>query len=198
MVDIRTLKVYVGKIIDWILYIGLVFGSTFLMMDCLIKYRNRSTYFEVTNKKADSVELPTITICFEHAYKQTSLEEFNISQFPVLPNSTKFSSREIFEKSAYDIGKDFEMSIADQYNSFVIDKLGHVDNSKPSLFSIEIKSMINQQLGKCYNMVLNPSQEDIKLAYIKVIITMKDHICPKPKKLKVSNVSNKAYKQDTN
>ena len=65
------------------------------------------------------------------------------------------------------------MSIADQYNSFVIDKLGHVDNSKPSLFSIEIKSMINQQLGKCYNMVLNPSQEDIKLAYIKVTITMK-------------------------
>ena len=186
MVDTRTLKVYVGKIIDWILYIGLVFGSTFLMMDCLIKYRDSSTYFEVTNKKGESVELPTITICFEPAYKQTVLKEFNLTFFPSIPNSTKYSMKDFFERSSYEIGQDFLISIVDQpFKSITVDKLGKAEISKSSLFDVEISSLINQHLGKSYKLLMTSRQKDIKFAYLLVKLILKDHVVSKPKNLKV-------------
>ena len=186
MVDTRTLKVYVGKTIDWILYIGLVFGSTFLMMDCLIKYKDSSTYFEVTNKKGEAVELPTITICFEPAYKQTVLKEFNLTFFPSIPNITNYSMKDIFERSSYEIGQDFLVSIADQpFKSITVDKLGRAEISKSSLFNIEISSLINQHLGKCYKLLMNPRQKDIMFAYLLVKLIMKEHVVSKPKSLKV-------------
>ena len=187
MVDTKTLKVNVGKVIDWILYIGLVCASTFLMVDCLFKYKNKSTYFEVTNKKEESIELPTITFCFEPVYKKSNLEEYNLTLFPSMPNDTVHSMKDIFERSSYEIGQDFTMSISDKYlQSFPIHKLGKVEMSKSSPFDIKIKSMINLQLGKCYNILLNHTQKDLKFAYVIVRLTIKEEVVSKPRKLKVN------------
>ena len=76
-----TSKVCVYKFIDWTLFIALCAVSIFFMVDCLHKYTNKSTYFEVSTKKANSIEAPIITICFEPAYKKPALAKFNLEQF---------------------------------------------------------------------------------------------------------------------
>ena len=191
MVDKNRMKICLYHFFNWIIYLGLVLASTFFMMDCLTKYRNSSTYYEVTNKKGDSIELPTLTLCFEPNFKESSLSNYNLSLFPkVLPENSNFTMQEMFEKSTYQIGKDFSISIS-TFNlggiqTQIIKELGKAENSGESLFDYEIKAIISQKHGKCYEMILKPIQ-DILFAYLLVRVEFNKNILSKPEKLKVNN-----------
>ena len=190
MVSARSPKVYLVKFLDWGLYISLVFASTFFMVDCMYKYMTKSTYFEVTNIKQKSIELPTLTICFEPNYKESGLSNYNMSLFPILlPENSNYTMQEIFEESTYQIGKDFSISITsfNQNRNQIqfIDKLGKVEGSGESIFDYEIKAMISQKHGKCFKMILKPL-EDILFAYLLVRVEMNKNVTSKPEKLKVS------------
>ena len=190
MVSARSPKVYLVKFLDWGLYISLVFASTFFMVDCMYKYMTKSTYFEVTNIKQKSIELPTLTLCFEPNYKESGLSNYNMSLFPILlPENSNFTMQEIFEESTYQIGKDFSISITsfNQNRNQIqfIDKLGKVEGSGESLFDYEIKAIISQKHGRCFKMILKPLQ-DILFAYLLVRVEMYKAVISKPEKLKVS------------
>ena len=190
MVSTRSPNVYLVKFLDWGLYIALVFASTFFMVDCMYKYMTKSTYFEVTNIKQKSIELPTLTICFEPNYKESGLSNYNMSLFPILlPENSNYTMQEIFEESTYQIGKDFSISITsfNQNRNQIqfIDKLGKVEGSGESIFDYEIKAMISQKHGKCFKMILKPL-EDILFAYLLVRVEMNKNVTSKPEKLKVS------------
>ena len=190
MVSARSPKVYLVKFLDWGLYISLVFASTFFMVDCMYKYMTKSTYFEVTNIKQKSIELPTLTLCFEPNYKESGLSNYNMSLFPILlPENSNFTMQEIFEESTYQIGKDFSISITsfNQNRNQIqfIDKLGKVEGSGESLFDYDIKAIISQKHGRCFKMILKPLQ-DILFAYLLVRVEMYKAVISKPEKLKVS------------
>lgn len=190
MVSTRSPKVYLVKFLDWGLYIALVFASTFFMVDCMYKYMTKSTYFEVTNIKQKSIELPTLSLCFEPNYKESGLSNYNMSLFPILlPENSNYTMQEIFEESTYQIGKDFSISITsfNQNRNQIqfIDKLGKVEGSGESIFDYEIKAMISQKHGKCFKMILKPL-EDILFAYLLVRVEMNKNVTSKPEKLKVS------------
>ena len=189
MVSERTLKVLLVKFLDLGLYIMLVFASTFFMVDCMSKYMNKSTYFEVTNKKQNSIELPTFTLCFEPNYKESGLSNYNMSLFPqFLPEKSNFTMQEIFEESTYQIGEDFLMTI-ESFNQFenqiqLIKKLGKVENSGQSIIDYEIKDINSQKHGKCFKMILKPLQ-DILFSYLILRVEMNKTVSSKPEKLKV-------------
>ena len=190
MVSTRSPKVYLVKFLDWGLYIALVFASTFFMVDCMYKYMTKSTYFEVTNIKQKSIELPTLSLCFEPNYKESGLSNYNMSLFPILlPENSNYTMQEIFEESTYQIGKDFSISITsfNQNRNQIqfIDKLGKVEGSGEFIFDYEIKAMISQKHGKCFKMILKPL-EDILFAYLLVRVEMNKNVTSKPEKLKVS------------
>ena len=191
MVSARNTKVYLVKFLDWGLYIVLVFASTFFMVDCMFKYMTKSTYFEVTNVKQKSIELPTLTLCFEPNYKESGLSKYNMSLFPLfLSEKSNFTMQEIFENSAYQIGEDFSISIRSfnqgSNQTQIIKRLGKVANSGKSIFDCEMKAIISQKHGKCYKMILKPLQ-DILFAYLLVRVEMNKAVVSKPEKLKVSN-----------
>ena len=189
MVSARSPKGYLAKFLDWGLYIALVFASTFFMVDCLYKYMTKSTYFEVTNIKQKSIELPTLTLCFEPNYKESDLSKYNMSLFPMfLPQNINFTLQEVFEKSTYQIGEDFSIAITsfDKGRNHMqwIKKLGKVETSDGSIFDYEIKATISQKHGRCFKMILKPLQ-DILFAYLLVRVEMNKSVISKPEKLKV-------------
>ena len=100
--------------------------------------------------------------------------------------NSNISKKEVFESAAYEIGKDFEISIADEnLGRVVIEKLGEVKSKKLSLFNIQVKALITENLGKCYKIIVR-SKQRIVLAYLLVRITMRSAVISKPKKLMVS------------
>ena len=169
MVLQATSKVCIYKFIDWTLFIALCAVSIFFMVDCLHKYTNKSTYFEVSTKKANSIEAPIITICFEPAYKKPALAKFNLEQFPSFDSKKRnYSNEEIFVKSAYKLGRDFILTAGSEIlggNGLAsINKIGKVDLPKDASIAIEIKPMVTYSNGRCYQLVLEV--EKVELMYI--------------------------------
>ena len=169
MVDQHIAKVCVYRFIDWTLFIALCAVSIFFMIDCLNKYANKSTYFEVSTKKADSIEAPVITVCFEPAYKKLALAKFDLDQFPSYESKERnYSDEEIFLKSAYEIGRDFVLTVGSEIlggNGLVsINKTGKVDLPKEASIAIEVKPLVTYTNGRCYQLILKV--EKAELIYI--------------------------------
>ena len=155
----------------------------------MYKYMTKSTYFEVTNVKQKSIELPTLTLCFEPNYKESSLSNYNMTLFPSpLSENKNFTLQQIFEESTYQIGEDFSIAITsfDKGRNHMqwIKKLGKVETSDGSIFDYEIKATISQKHGRCFKMILKPLQ-DILFAYLLVRVEMNKSVISKPEKLKV-------------
>ena len=159
------------------------------MIDCVYKFRDKSTYFEVTSKTGEPVELPTLTVCFKPCFKETVLEDYNLIY---LPNhwspKSDLSVEEIFEKSTYEIGQDFNLSIA--YLSYggktaIIDKPTKFNIS--SSIEVEIRAVVTQHQGKCYKIILSGSESQDKslvmLFTIKVVLSK--NLVSKPKQVMV-------------
>ena len=88
MVDSNILKSYASKIIDWVLYLGLIFASGFFMIDCVDKFTKKSTYFEVIASKGEPIPLPTLTVCFKPCFKESGLKKFHLTDFQyILPRT---------------------------------------------------------------------------------------------------------------
>ena len=185
MVDSNTLKSYMGKIIDWILYLGLIFASGFFMNDCVDKFKNESTYFEVASEIGEPIKLPTLTICFKPCFKESGLKEFNLTDFQYfLPRNVDFSTKDVFENSAYEIGRDFNLSITYLGDSqIMIDKPSKIEIAS---VKVEVKTLVTQYLGKCYKIILNGTTSNLLVMLFKIEVSLNKNLVSKPNKVVVS------------
>ena len=185
MVDSNILKIYAFKIIDWVLYLGLIFASGFFMIDCVQKFKEDSTYYVVSSKIGEPVELPTLTICFKPCFKESTLEDYNLTHLPYYwkPKSD-FPVEEIFEKSAYEIGKDFNISIKYAYeNPIIIDKPSNIAISS---INVEVRAVVTQNQGKCYKLILNGTEEKMLVMIFIIKVILNKDLASKPKHVMVS------------
>ena len=189
MVDSNILKIYAFKIIDWVLYLGLIFASGFFMIDCVCKFRDKSTYFEVITSKGEPIPLPTLTVCFKPCFKESGLKEFNLTDFEyILPRNSDFSVQDVFENSVYEIGQDFNFSIEYVKESpIIIDKPSKIEIAS---IKVEVKALVTQYLGKCYKIILDGSQDKVLVLLLKVKVTLSKTLVSKPDKVMVSGTGN--------
>ena len=186
MVDSNILKSYASKIIDWVLYLGLIFASGFFMSDCVDKFRDKSTYFEVSSQIGQPVELPTLTICFKPCFKESTLEDFRLTHLPYhwKPKSD-YSLEDIFEKSSYEIGQDFNISIKYSYdNPIIIDKPSKI--AIGSSINVEVRLIVSQHQGKCYKLILKGTEEKMLAMIFIIKVSLSKDLTSKPKQILVS------------
>ena len=68
------------KILKVSVLIALVGVSIYFMYECIQKFAKKSTSFELNYQKKNSIESPTVTICFGPAFKQSVLDIYNFTQ----------------------------------------------------------------------------------------------------------------------
>ena len=66
------------KILEWVLVIFLILFSGFFMTDVWEKYTSKDSSFKPYSEPRSM--LPTIVVCFKPYAKQSSLNEYNITQ----------------------------------------------------------------------------------------------------------------------
>ena len=120
--------------IEWVIKICLLIGALFFSYDVFCNWNKEDTNFKDT-KTNETIDHPTIVICFEPNVKITELEKYNISlqeflnyeikdnvmnhYFKKINTTNKLINRnkwpDFYENISYRIGRDFNISI--KFNS---------------------------------------------------------------------------------
>ena len=104
------------KILEWGLVVTLISFSGFFMIDVLEKYTSKDSSFKPYTEPRSM--LPTIVICFKPHVKQSSLNNFNITQeqlfyneFPREMENTSWT--EFYQAAYYQLDKDYYLNFGE-------------------------------------------------------------------------------------
>ena len=142
----NTLKAFLIKSLDWLIFILLGLVSIFFMVDCFQKFANESTYFEVSSKEKQHVESPTLTFCFGPGYKQDVMDKYNLTILSLYSSTDQKRNinktiSELYNDVTYRIGSDFYITIKEQrIGNFNFTEVG------TQRFSLEDNATINLTL----------------------------------------------------
>ena len=99
------------KILEWVLVIFLILFSGFFMTDVWEKYTSKDSSFKPYSEPRSM--LPTIVVCFKPYAKQSSLNEYNITQqqlfYSEFPEEIENIWDQFYQEAYYQLGKDYTL-----------------------------------------------------------------------------------------
>ena len=99
------------KILEWVLVIFLILFSGFFMTDVWEKYTSKDSSFKPYSEPRSM--LPTIVVCFKPYAKQSSLNEYNITQqqlfYSEFPEEIENIWDQFYQEAYYQLGKDYRL-----------------------------------------------------------------------------------------
>ena len=148
------------KILDWLLFIGLVLSAVLFVKDVIIHFQSGDTSIKVSSKTMEHMEIPTITFCFQPTVKTSVLNKYGITLYDFVgnfvPNMSK-SWPDFYNEVSYKIGIDFyvRMSLTEHISSFnnklhsnlVIE---NINLTKSQLNLINFEEVYTLDSGLCY------------------------------------------------
>ena len=159
-------------------FISLLVVSIYFVKECIIIFTDNATTFEVTSTERIIIETPTMTICLNPGYK--------MMEFTDIKNYTEFDDFEYFYKIyTYHIGLDFNLTVSaplhdNQY--MIINNEGFYEmmkNSNGYSYSLEVKPVITNDLGLCYEFISRSSLVGYEI--IDFLISLNPMLESKPK-----------------
>ena len=148
------------KVANTSVLIVLLFCSIFFAYEVLIKFMAQDTTYKRVIHEDDSINCPTITICFDPALKKTAIQHYNLStsvykSFVELEqNNSNSTMQQIFNNSSYWLGKDFILKVA-SYNYKELIELQEGSNNSVAISKYEhglirIERIYGYPAGLCY------------------------------------------------
>ena len=148
------------KVANTSVLIVLLFCSIFFAYEVLIKFMAQDTTYKRVIHEEDSINCPTITICFDPALKKTAIQQYNLptsvykSFVELEQNNSNSTMQQIFNNSSYWLGKDFILKVA-SYNYKELRELQEGSNNSVAISKYEhglirIERIYGYPAGLCY------------------------------------------------
>ena len=193
-------KVYWSKIIKGLIVISLFFVLiTFFLQGVITQFAKKDTNFRRSIERPSRVALPTVTFCFNSAFKTSILSKYNLKTYSVFNNliltqAANYSIPNLFNESSYWLNKDFFLSIWDQREKRLIDlkdgdnNVGYNETKSVKYYVGKISGIVS---GLCYKVTPKyQSKADDYIAYfIKLSDSLKKEDRPKSVDISLTSVN---------
>ena len=147
---------FISKTVAFLSGVALLTFSLTSIYEVWIKYQSNDTSIKISTRISEDLPMPTITLCFLPLAKKHVLDEYNVtlSQYRYEYSEGIMEGLpwiKIYNKAAYNIGKDFNISLAlDNYNQFLT--LNNVNLTQELANHIHLKIVPTLWMGVCYQM----------------------------------------------
>ena len=166
------------KILDWLIFIGLVLSAVLFVKDVIIHFQSGDTSIKVSSKRMEHMAIPTITFCFQPTVKTSVLNKYGFNLFDFVntdvPNLSQ-SWPDFYNEVSYKIGIDFYVKMVltghvAGYNSFVIENINLTLANLTNL--IKFEEVYSLHSGLCYK--ITPKIQTIGGGYNKIELIFYD------------------------
>ena len=148
------------KILDWLIFIGLVLSAVLFVKDVIIHFQSGDTSIKVSSKRMEHMAIPTITFCFQPTVKTSVLNKYGFNLFDFVntdvPNLSQ-SWPDFYNEVSYKVGIDFyvRMSLTEHISGFHNKKhenlvIESINLTKNQLDLIDFEEVYTLDSGLCY------------------------------------------------
>ena len=184
----KEFKTVLVNFIDILLLLSLLAVAIYFMHNCIIKFTDKTTYFEIQAQEKVGLESPTLTMCFGPMFQKSLLNHYNVSYLNFGSIPFQDNMKEIFDNASYQIGRDFTVKVGSKLFDVdyqYIDSVGKTTfNLQGGYIWITTTAIVTVFHGLCYMMVIE-STPQVGFVYLTFYLQLKDTLKDVPDQLDI-------------
>ena len=184
----KEFKTALVKFLDILLLLCLLGIAIYFMHNCIVKFTDKTTYFEIQAQEKEGLESPTLTICFGPMFQKSLLKYYNVSYLNFGSIPFQQNMKEIFDNASYQIGRDFTVKVGSQLFDVdyqYIDSVGKTKfNLQGGYILITTTAVVTVFNGLCYKMVIE-STPQVGFVYLTFYLQLKGMVIDIPDQLNI-------------